>query len=43
MPSQNKAVKTCLSAGSYLTEVFEKEDIAKVSTHKTIASEKNCY
>jgi hypothetical protein len=44
MPSQNKAVKTCLSAGSYLTEVFEKEDIAKVSTqYKTIASEKNCY
>jgi glutathione synthase/RimK-type ligase-like ATP-grasp enzyme len=43
MPSHwNKAVlKPAFSAGSYLTEVFEAADIAKVSTqYKTIASEK---
>jgi glutathione synthase/RimK-type ligase-like ATP-grasp enzyme len=43
MPSHwNKAVlKPAFSAGSYLTEVFEVADIAKVSTqYKTIASEK---
>jgi hypothetical protein len=32
--------KTCLSAGSYLTEVFEVADIAKCTQYKTIAYEK---
>jgi hypothetical protein len=42
MPSHWKSgFKTCLSSWSYLTEVFEVADIAKVSTqYKTIAYKK---
>jgi hypothetical protein len=39
---EQSGLKPAFSAGSYLTEVFEAADIAKVSTqYKTIASEKN--
>jgi hypothetical protein len=38
---EQSGLKPAFSAGSYLTEVFEKADIAKVSTqYKTIAYEK---